>query len=89
MAHHRGPCNPVPWQPPSPYSVLGRMFDAVVHAEPTPRPVVEEVAQLLGFDPADVISVSITGREVAVVAMDRDDAGKHTGGRTLHRSVIV
>jgi hypothetical protein len=61
------------------------LYDRVVIGDYTPRPVIEEVAQLLGFDAADVLSISVTAQEVAVLVLGRD--GIRTT-RTLYRSVI-
>lgn len=73
-------------RPLPPYAALGRMYDRVEHAEPTSRLVIEEVAQLLGFDAADVLSISITPTEVAVIALGREGIRPV---RTLRRSVIL
>lgn len=64
------------------------VYDRVVIGDYQPREVVAEVCQLLGYDPDDVLSVSMTAAEVAVITIDRDSLGRRTHDRTLHRHVI-
>lgn len=42
----------------------------VEHAEPVHRLVVEEIAQLLGYDPARVAGITMEPRRVTVYAYD-------------------
>jgi hypothetical protein len=73
---------------PLPPAAQTPVYDRVVIADYTSRLVIEEVVQLLGFDPGDVLSISVTADEVAVITRDRDALGRRTWTRTLHRSVI-
>ena len=57
-----------------------------VQAEPIPRPVVAEIAQLLGYDPREVLAISIETQTVSVLTV-----GSHRSNapRLQHEHVIT
>jgi hypothetical protein len=59
------------------------VYDRIAIGEYVPAPVVDEVLQLLGYDPGEVLSVSITPDQIVSVITREDGAG-----RCLHRHVI-
>ena len=59
---------------------------AVVYADPIPRDVVEEIAQMLGYDPKDVALIVIGGRHVGVTTTAVQN---HEVTDTVHKHTVI
>lgn len=61
---------------------------AVELAEPIDRTAAEEVAQLLGYDAADVLRIEMDPVKVVVTAWARSDDGRRLGITRNYRHVL-